>query len=103
MEKAMISAFRRSAGRAARSLGLVRRLGCSLVFFTALAAIVLGQSGGAPSQAQDGTQQVPLNQVAKAVRENGIPVTDLLVMAKCGKCHARDEQGNMERISWERT
>jgi quinohemoprotein amine dehydrogenase len=35
--------------------------------------------------------------------EEGIPVTDPLVIAKCGGCHARDEQGNMQRISWERT
>jgi quinohemoprotein amine dehydrogenase len=35
--------------------------------------------------------------------EKGIPVTDPLVIAKCGTCHARDDQGNMQRISWERT
>src|ERR1700721_2378237 len=35
--------------------------------------------------------------------EEGIPVTDPLVIAKCGTCHARDQQGNMQRISWERT
>ena len=34
--------------------------------------------------------------------EEGIPVTDPLVIAKCGTCHTRDEHGNMERISWER-
>ena len=35
--------------------------------------------------------------------EEGIPVTDPLVIAKCASCHARDQRGNMERISWERT
>ena len=35
--------------------------------------------------------------------EAGIPVTDPLVVSKCGSCHARDERGNMQRISWERT
>jgi quinohemoprotein amine dehydrogenase len=35
--------------------------------------------------------------------EEGIPVTDSLVIAKCGACHTRDERGNMQRISWERT
>jgi len=35
--------------------------------------------------------------------EEGIPVTDPLVVAKCGSCHGRDERGNMQRISWERT
>jgi quinohemoprotein amine dehydrogenase len=36
-------------------------------------------------------------------REEGIPVTDPLVIAKCEACHTRDPQGNMQRISWERT
>ncbi len=35
--------------------------------------------------------------------EPGIPVTDPLVLAKCGACHRRDDQGNLTRISWERT
>ncbi len=35
--------------------------------------------------------------------EAGIPVTDPVVIAKCGTCHTRDQQGNMQRISWERT
>ena len=40
---------------------------------------------------------------AQASDEEGIPVTDPLVKAKCGSCHAIDQQGNMERVSWERT
>jgi len=35
--------------------------------------------------------------------EEGIPVTDSLVIAKCAGCHARDERGNMPRISSART
>jgi len=34
--------------------------------------------------------------------EPGIPVTDPLVLARCGTCHKVDERGNMERISWAR-
>jgi len=34
--------------------------------------------------------------------EEGIPVTDPLVIAKCGTCHTKDEKGNLSRISWER-
>src|SRR5262245_5703186 len=34
--------------------------------------------------------------------ERGIPVTDPLVLARCGTCHTVDECGNMERISWAR-
>ncbi|PWU08015.1 MAG: quinohemoprotein amine dehydrogenase subunit alpha [Terriglobia bacterium] len=33
----------------------------------------------------------------------GIPVTDRLVIDKCGTCHPRDESGNMQRVSWQRT
>jgi len=32
----------------------------------------------------------------------GIPVTNQLVISKCGGCHTKDEKGNMLRISWER-
>jgi quinohemoprotein amine dehydrogenase len=35
--------------------------------------------------------------------EPGIPVTDPLVLSKCGGCHAKDDKGNLSRISWERT
>lgn len=39
---------------------------------------------------------------AKPAPEEGIPVTDALVISKCGGCHTRDAKGNMLRISWER-
>jgi quinohemoprotein amine dehydrogenase len=39
---------------------------------------------------------------AKPVPEEGIPVTNQLVISKCGACHTKDEKGNMLRISWER-
>jgi quinohemoprotein amine dehydrogenase len=34
--------------------------------------------------------------------EAGFPVTDQLVVSKCGTCHTRDQKGNLSRISWER-
>src|ERR1700682_5184110 len=34
--------------------------------------------------------------------EDGIPVTDPLVISKCGTCHVKDDKGNLGRISWER-
>ena len=34
--------------------------------------------------------------------EEGIPVTDPLVISKCGTCHTKDGKGNLSRISWER-
>jgi quinohemoprotein amine dehydrogenase len=35
--------------------------------------------------------------------EDGIPVTNALVVEKCGACHTKDDKGNLSRISWERT
>jgi quinohemoprotein amine dehydrogenase len=35
--------------------------------------------------------------------EEGIPVTDPLVISHCGACHQKDDKGNLSRISWERT
>lgn len=46
---------------------------------------------------------IPSIEAQGSAREEGIPVTDPLVIAKCGSCHARDERGNMQRISWSRT
>ncbi|MBI3695153.1 MAG: quinohemoprotein amine dehydrogenase subunit alpha [Acidobacteria bacterium] len=39
----------------------------------------------------------------KETPEEGIPVTNQLVIDKCSACHKRDEKGNLSRISWERT
>ena len=39
---------------------------------------------------------------SKSAPEEGIPVTDPMVISKCGACHTRDAKGNMLRISWER-
>jgi quinohemoprotein amine dehydrogenase len=41
--------------------------------------------------------------VAEEKPEEGIPVTDPLVISKCGTCHTKDDKGNLSRISWERT
>ena len=35
--------------------------------------------------------------------EDGIPVTDALTIAKCASCHAKDDKGDLSRISWIRT
>ena len=34
--------------------------------------------------------------------DEGIPVTEPVVITTCGTCHPRDAQGNMQRISWTR-
>lgn len=40
---------------------------------------------------------------AKVQLEEGIPVTNQVVIDKCSGCHTRDAKGNMARISWERS
>src|SRR5580698_1944747 len=37
------------------------------------------------------------------ITEDGIPVTDALTSSKCASCHAKDDKGNLSRISWIRT
>jgi quinohemoprotein amine dehydrogenase len=41
--------------------------------------------------------------VPPAQSEPGIPVTNQLVVQKCGGCHKQDDKGNLTRISWVRT
>src|SRR5437879_4684192 len=72
--------------RSTRSVGSLRCLASCCALFT---AVVSGQT----------TRMPP---VTGMLREEGIPVTDPVVIAKCGSCHARDERGNMKRISWAR-
>jgi quinohemoprotein amine dehydrogenase len=47
-------------------------------------------------------QAAPSAEPARTEPVQGIPVTDQLVISKCGACHTKDEKGNMLRISWER-
>lgn len=58
----------------------------------------------APALAQRGNRQQG-GQAAGADQkaEEGIPVTDPLVISRCGTCHAKDAKGNLGRISWERS
>src|ERR1700691_5430593 len=52
-----------------------------------------GGRGGAGRGAGAGSQ----------ITEDGIPVTDALTISKCASCHAKDDKGNLSRISWIRT
>jgi quinohemoprotein amine dehydrogenase len=47
-------------------------------------------------------QAAPSAVPARTQPVQGIPVTNQLVISKCGGCHTKDEKGNMLRISWER-
>ena len=65
--------------------------------------ILLATVLAVPLLAQSQTPKAaPSAEPAKAAPEEGIPVTNPLVISKCGGCHTKDEHGNMLRISWER-
>ena len=51
----------------------------------------------------DGSAKAADAQKSKEPKEDGIPVTNALVVNKCGACHKQDEKGAMTRISWVRT
>src|SRR5579864_6396788 len=58
---------------------------------------------GALSFGQEQTAKSPAADKPKEPKEDGIPVTDALVVQKCGACHKKDDKGAMTRISWVRT
>jgi quinohemoprotein amine dehydrogenase len=47
-------------------------------------------------------QTPPAQEKPKESSEEGIPVTNQLVIDKCSTCHKRDEKGRLTRISYER-
>lgn len=71
-----------------------------------VAMVVLLAFCAAPAAlAQRGNRQAGQGTAGAAADEKpeeGIPVTDPLTISKCGTCHAKDEKGNLKRISWER-
>ena len=71
-----------------------KRFAIWVVLGTSLAAIpAQGQRGNNPAQPPAASEEKP---------EEGIPVTDPLVIQQCGTCHTKDDKGNLSRISWER-
>jgi hypothetical protein len=71
------------------------------LFRTLLFVVFLSASFGTTlSQTQEPLRQMPAD---KVTGEAGIPVTDPLVIAKCGACHTNDGHGNIQRISTART
>src|SRR5213594_4183546 len=72
-----------------------------MIKLTGLAALAVlfalmpaqAQAPGNPASAAPSAEEKP---------EEGIPVANPLVIAKCGTCHTRDDKGNLSRISWER-
>src|SRR5260370_12676695 len=63
-----------------------------LACITPFAASAQGRGGGGGAAAAPAEKP-----------EDGIPVTDPLVISRCGTCHQEDDKGNLSRSSWERT
>src|SRR5260370_27568986 len=72
---------------------------------TLLALLISAAIVIVPAQAQRGSGPRPASPpaAAKPAPEEGIPVTDAVVIAKCAPCHTKDDKGNLTRISWSRT
>ncbi len=66
-----------------------------LVMAVAVPLLLQGQEGKSPASENADTAKVQL--------EEGIPVTNQLVIEKCAGCHTKDAKGNLARISWERS
>jgi quinohemoprotein amine dehydrogenase len=64
-----------------------------LATFLVLPLLAQSQKPQAAPSAEPASQSSPVE---------GIPVTNQLVISKCGGCHTKDEKGNMLRISWVR-
>ena len=71
----------------------------------AVAAGVLCLSPPLRAQGRGGDQAAGVHDVGAAAQnvEEGIPVTDATTIANCASCHAKDDKGNLSRISWIRT
>lgn len=74
-----------------------------VLMFVAAAGFVLaqGRGGGGGRGGIGPTGAAAANPDEKP--EEGIPVTNALVIQKCSGCHKKDDKSNLSRISWERT
>src|SRR5690349_957069 len=72
-----------------------------LVFMCA--AMVQAQGRGGGGGGRGGATSGGTGGGADDKPEAGIPVTNQLVIDKCSGCHAKDDKGNLSRISWERS
>src|SRR6516162_8751590 len=72
----------------------MRHVTCVAAFIALIAAAPVQGQNRRPAAGPAAAEEKP---------EEGIPVTDSTVLAKCGTCHTKDDKGNLSRISWERS
>ena len=71
------------------------RMKSFLALTLAVPLIVNAQKANSPATEDPGAAKIQI--------EEGIPVTNQLVVEKCSGCHTKDAKGNLARISWERS
>ena len=74
----------------------------ALVIIALLCLPLLTLSARSQTQQPAQAQAPAAPEKPKEASEEGIPVTDQLVIDKCSSCHKRDEKGRLTRISYER-
>lgn len=72
-----------------------------VLFVLALPLTFLLLEFGAQTQTQSAAQDKPAEK-PKDTNDEGLPVTNQLVVDKCASCHKRDDKGRLTRISYER-
>src|SRR5499433_2802199 len=68
-----------------------------------LGPLILTFTAHSQTQTQPPQQSAADEKAAKDAADEGIPVTNKLVIDRCVSCHKKDEKGRMTRISYERT
>jgi quinohemoprotein amine dehydrogenase len=79
----------------------IKRFVVAAFLFSPLLLALTAHSQSPPAQ----TPAAPAadDKAAKEAAEEGIPVTNQLVVDRCSSCHKKDEKGRLTRISYERT
>ena len=91
-------------GHVATANSAACRLFLGLLFALVPLLPVLGAQSPAGNDSSTTTPgDHPAQEKPQEPSEEGIPITNQLVISKCASCHTKDEKGNLTRISWERT
>jgi quinohemoprotein amine dehydrogenase len=68
-----------------------------------LSPLLLTFTAQSQSQTQPAQAPAAADDKAKEAADEGVPVTNQLVVDRCASCHKKDEKGRLTRISYERT
>ncbi len=82
-------------------VGSAKRIATAAI--AAMLCIAPATTAQAQAQGRGGGRGGAGRGAGSQITEDGIPVTDALTIDKCASCHAKDDKGNLSRISWIRT